>query len=269
MDGDGPSPAEAFPSMTSSFFRLPPARALLASLAAAVAAAACATSPEALEANDPFEPVNREIYEFNIAADRALLRPAARGYRAVTPQPARDGVHNFFVNLNQPVVFANLVLQGRFEESLETVGRFAMNTVFGLGGVFDVASAEDVPRHETDFGLTLARWGVGEGPYLMLPLLGPSNPRDGIGRIADRYPYPLNWNADFSDSVEAWSLRGLNAVEFRARHGDAFESFERTAIDPYVQFRSAYRQSRRSGLRRMQLENNGEDEDFEDLPDFD
>jgi phospholipid-binding lipoprotein MlaA len=253
-----PSPSRPFPRL----------RAVVAAGLAALAASACATSPEARDANDPFEPLNREIYDFNIAADRAVLKPASQGYRAVTNQPVRDGVRNFFTNLNQPVVFANLVLQGRFEESLETVGRFSVNTVFGLAGVFDVATMEEVPRHETDFGLTLARWGVGEGPYIMLPFLGPSNPRDGIGRIADRYPYPMNWNSDFSNSVEAWSLRGLNAVEFRDRHGDAFESFERSAIDPYVQVRSAYRQARRAGLRRMEL-NNGEDEDFENLPDFD
>lgn len=230
---------------------------------------ACATSPEAMESNDPFEPVNREIYQFNMTTDRVLIAPVADSYADIVPGPARTGVRNFFTNLNQPVVFANLVLQGEFERSLETVGRFGMNTVFGLGGIIDVASMEDVPDHQTDFGLTLASWGVGEGPYIMLPFLGPSNLRDGTGRFVDRYPYPMNWNEDFSSSVEAWSLRGLNALDARAAFGPAMESLDRSAIDPYVQIRSAYRQNRRAGVSRMREINKGEDEDYSDLPDFD
>lgn len=253
------------PSVTSLCKKL--RLALIAAVAATVSA--CATSPEAREANDPFEPLNREIYQFNMTTDRVILRPVANAYQAVTPQPARTGVRNFFTNLHQPVVFANLVLQGRFEDSIHTAGRFGVNTVFGLAGLIDVASMEDMPRHETDFGLTLASWGVGEGPYVMLPFMGPSNFRDAGGRFVDRYPHPYNWNSDFSSSVEAWSLRTLEVVDWRARYGDAFETLNRTAIDPYVQVRSGYRQARQAGLRSMTLSASDADEDYEDLPDFD
>ncbi|MCR9130498.1 MAG: VacJ family lipoprotein [Alphaproteobacteria bacterium] len=227
---------------------------------------ACATSPDALEAGDPFEPVNRAVFQFNDAADRAILGPAARTYAQVTPQPAQRGVRNVFNNLNRPVVLANTLLQGDFERSSDVLLSFITDTTFGIGGLFALAEANGVPQHNEDFGQTLAVWGLGDGPYLMLPLLGPSNLRDGAGRFVDRYPHPFNWNEDFSQSGEAWALRGLNGLRFRADAENAFATLDRTAIDPYVQMRSAYRQ-----LRAEQIRDRSGDDDaaFDDLPDFD
>lgn len=227
---------------------------------------ACATTPEAREAGDPFEPVNRAVFQFNDAADRAILGPAARTYTQVTPEPAQRGVRNVFNNLNRPVVLANTLLQGDLERSGDVFFSFLTDTTFGIGGLFALAEANGVPQHNEDFGQTLAVWGLGDGPYLMLPLLGPSNLRDGAGRFVDRYPHPFNWNEDFSQSGEAWALRGLNALRFRADAETAFATLDRTAIDPYIQMRSAYRQLRAEQIR----EGTGDDDDaFDDLPDFD
>lgn len=247
----------------NAFSRPGPVLAHLATAGLALALAACATSESAREANDPFEPANRAVYRFNTALDDAVIKPSAEVYVAMTPRPARTGVRNFMDNLNQPVVFANTVLQGKPRASVETFGRFAVNTIFGIGGLFDVASAAGVAEHREDFGQTLAVWGFGEGPYIMLPVFGPSNVRDGIGRLADRYPHPLQWNADYSSEEWAWAVRGLNGVDLRARSQDAISSLEAAAIDPYVQIRSAYRQAREQAIA------NGDEAAFEDLPDFD
>lgn len=235
----------------------------LACLASAALLAACASSESARQANDPLEPLNRAVFGFNTALDDAVLEPVAAAYTTVTPRPARDGVRNFMDNLNQPVVFANALLQAKPRASVETFGRFTVNTIFGIGGLFDVASAAGIARHNEDFGQTLAVWGVGEGVYLMLPVLGPSNLRDGTGRFVDRYPHPLNWNEEYGQSAEAWTLRGVNGVDPYARNQDALSRLEAAAIDPYVQIRSAYRQMREREIA------NGEDAEFDDLPDFD
>lgn len=235
---------------------------VFALLAAPVAG--CASTEAARQANDPFEPANRAVFAFNEALDDAAIGPVARVYADVTPRPAQTGVRNVMMNLNQPVVFANAVLQGDVHAAGDTLGRLFLNTVFGLGGVIDVASAEDVPLHTKDFGQTLAIWGAPAGPYLVLPVFGPSNVRDGAGRLIDRYPHPLNWNAEESMEGWAWSVRGLNGIDFRARADDALQSLDRAAIDPYVQVRSAWRQARDAQIR-------GEtpaEESFEDLPEF-
>lgn len=226
--------------------------------------AACSTTPERQAARDPFEPVNRAVFQFNDAADRAIVGPAARTYARVTPDPAQRGVRNVFNNLNRPVVLANTLLQGDLDRSSEVLISFLTDTTFGIGGLFALAEANGVPQHTEDFGQTLAVWGVGEGPYIMLPLLGPSNLRDGAGRFVDRYPHPFNWTEEFSSSEEAWALRGLNGLRFRADAETAFSTLDRTAIDPYVQMRSAYRQ-----LRSRQIHDGDGDGEFEDLPDFD
>lgn len=226
---------------------------------------ACATSPDAREANDPFEPVNRAVFGFNTAVDGALIEPAASAYTAVTPQPARTSVRNVFDNLNRPVVFANTVLQGEFTTAADVAASFALDTVFGLGGIIPLARMGGAEIHQADFGQTLGKWGVGEGPYLMLPILGPSSVRDGTGRFVDRYPHPFNWDDDFSSSGEAWALRGLNGLDQRARAQGAMDALDRTAIDPYVQLRSAWRQSRERAIRGEDASGGG----YDDLPDFD
>ena len=227
---------------------------------------ACASSPEAREAGDPFEPVNRAVFQFNDAADRAIVGPAARAYADVTPRPARRGVRNVFNNLNRPVVFVNTLLQGDPERASDVLISFITDTTFGLGGLLSLAEANGVAQHHEDFGQTLAVWGVEDGPYLMLPLIGPSNLRDGVGRFADRYPHPMNWNEEFSQSGEAWALRTLNGLRIRAEADSAFATLDRTAIDPYVQLRSAYRQMRAEQIRDAQDDDGTH---FDDLPDFD
>ena len=229
-------------------------------------AAACASTPEAREAGDPFEPVNRAVFQFNDAADRAIVGPAARTYGRVTPEPAQRGVRNVFNNLNRPVVFANTLLQGDLDRSSDVLISFITDTTFGLGGLFALAEANGVEQHNEDFGQTLAVWGVDEGPFIMLPLVGPSNLRDGAGRVVDRYPHPFNWNEDFAQSDEAWALRALNGLRLRADAETAFATLDRTAIDPYVQMRSAYRQMRADQIRNG---NGDDDAAFDDLPDFD
>ena len=244
--------------------RTPALAAYAAVILAAFSLTACASRELAQETGDPFEPTNRAIFAVNQTLDDAVVGPTARAYDAVTPDPVQTGVRNFMSNLNQPVVFANALLQGDVHAAGDTFGRFLMNTTIGLAGVFDVASHEGVPQHRRDFGQTLAVWGVEDGPYLVLPLIGPSNLRDATGRFVDRYPHPLNWNEEESGEAWAWGLRALNGTQTRADLDDAIDSLNRTAIDPYVQARSAWRQSRAAFI-----DSQGQtDESFEDLPDF-
>ncbi|MEE3327658.1 MAG: VacJ family lipoprotein [Myxococcota bacterium] len=142
--------------------------------------------PNPLERWDPLGPVNRRIYRFNAGFDRWVLLPVVEGYRFVVPTPARKAARNFFDNLDQVTVFANCVLQLDLPKGVTTLGRFIVNTTVGIGGLWDPASLIDVPSYTEDFGLTLGRYGVGEGPYLVLPLLGPSSLRAGTGLVADR-----------------------------------------------------------------------------------
>lgn len=223
---------------------------------------ACTTNPQSLEAHDPFEPLNREIYGFNTTMDEVFFEPASQAYVAVTPKMGRDMVGNVMTTLNQPVVFANTTLQGDFEGSLITLARFGMNATLGVAGLFDVASVAGLPERHEDFGQTMAVWGVESGPYLMLPVFGPSNLRDTTGRFADRYAHPLNWNEDYPSSSTKVGIRALNGINQRAELQDAIDSLDRTAIDPYVQLRTTYQQ------RRNMVITNGEDA-YADLPEFD
>jgi ABC-type transporter lipoprotein component MlaA len=146
----------------------------------------------AQDENDPLEPVNRAVFQFNRVLDGLILEPAALMYRMATPAFVRDGVQNFLANLRTPVVLANDLLQGEFGRAEKTLGRFMLNTILGVGGLIDVGGRVGMPeRHYEDFGQTLAVYGVGEGPYLMLPVLGPSNPRDAVGRVVDLLFDPL------------------------------------------------------------------------------
>lgn len=234
---------------------------VLAAGLVALALQACTTNPQSLEANDPFEPANRAVLDFNLAADRAVIGPAARAYRDTVPATGRKGVSNFLTNLNQPVVFANLVLQGRPGPALQTAGRFALNTVVGVGGLFDVAGQAEMPRHDTDFGLTLGHWGVEPGPYVVLPFLGPSSVRDATGRFVDRYPHPTWWLTSVRDGDAIWIVRAKTVLDVRVELEETFATLDRAAVDPYIQLRSIYRQTRARQLR--------SDDTYEDLPDFD
>jgi phospholipid-binding lipoprotein MlaA len=206
------------------------------------------------EPDDPLEPLNRGIFQFNRVLDGLLLEPAALMYRAATPQFFRTGVRNFLANLTAPVVLANDLLQGEFARAELTLGRFMMNTILGVGGVIDVGGKLGMPdRHYEDFGQTLAVYGVGSGPYLMLPLLGPSNGRDAIGRVVDIAFDPLSVVevAEFGlvSTEVALARRGAELLAFREANIEQIDELERSSIDLYAAVRTLYGQYRANEIR--------------------
>lgn len=202
----------------------------------------CASGPQANPA-DPLEPFNRSIYSFNEGLDRAVLKPVATAYQNVTPSPVRTGVTNFFENLSDAWSFVNNVLQAKPVEATNTLFRFTTNTFWGLGGIFDVASDLKIPKHREDFGQTLGTWGLASGPYVVLPLFGPSSVRDSAGLLVDRQGSLLSQ----TDSVAARnSLTGLNLVDTRANLLEAGNLLDQAALDKYAFIRDAYLQRRQS-----------------------
>ena len=235
---------------------------LSAVLTICVWAGACSTSPEAIEQNDPFEPLNREIFAFNHKLDDRVAMPAATFYKSAAPPVFREHLHYFLTNLHLPVTFANDVLQGHFERGGEAIGRFAVNTTLGLAGVFDVATDWEMPYHEEDFGQTMGWYGVGEGPYLMLPLAGPADPRDIAGGFVDGYLNPLGYiKWRHKNYYWSWPIRVLSLVDSRSQSIDSLREIQRSSIDLYATTRSLFRQSRNAEIR------NGEP-DVMGLPDF-
>lgn len=225
-------------------------RILGIALATSVVLTACATpttnDPEVraeLKAiNDPWEPFNRAVFELNRGLDRALLKPVAQAYRGVVPEFGRDMVKNFLDNLRSPVILANDILQGERDRAGETGSRLLANTTIGLGGVFNVT---DIAFHNEDFGQTLAVWGFGEGPYLVLPLLGPSPIRDTVGLVGDSLMDPVVWYARRHEQYAIpWVRYGARAIDTRSRNIETLDEIERGAIDFYATVRSLYRQRR-------------------------
>jgi len=211
--------------------------------------AGCATStPEAASINDPLEPANRCVFEFNQKFNKYVVLPIADIYIYHTPAPIRDGLHNFVSNLDLPVTFVNDALQGEFHRSAVALGRLALNTTAGLGGLLDVAVRAGLPAHTADFGQTLAVWGVGEGPFLVLPIIGPEPPRDLVGDTVDIAMDPLAWEPQsFSLGERIGTVIGLhiaNPFESHARNIYLRQEFEKDSLDPYATMRSAWRQSR-------------------------
>jgi phospholipid-binding lipoprotein MlaA len=201
----------------------------------------CATLPSGkADPSDRFERFNRSVYSFNRAIDHAVLRPVARTYVKITPAPARHSVSNFLSNLDYPVTIVNDFLQGKIHHGLSDVGRFGVNTVVGIGGLFDPASHWGLEKHNEDFGLTLARWGVRSGPYLMLPILGPSTVRDAPARVVDRYLTPTAYLNNTGLEVGLFFFR---AVDGRSRVLD-MDSLIDSAYDPYAFVRTAWLQRR-------------------------
>lgn len=224
-------------------------------LAAAGFLAACAsvpTDPIARaayeEANDPLEPLNRAVFAFNLKVDEYALEPMARAYRKALGQTARDGVRNFLHNLRSPIIVANDILQGEFERAAQTSWDFVMNTTIGFLGFADVTGGWE--PHEEDLGQTLAVWGAGEGPYLVLPFYGPSNVRDTAGLLGDRFLDPTTYALDPTEGANVLAARTVtDAVDTRARTLDEFNELKRTSFDFYVTVRSLYRQARRNQIR--------------------
>ncbi len=220
----------------------------LAVLSLAAALSGCATTDPTGQ-NDPYEQTNRQIFDFDHSVDHAVARPVAVFYNHVTPGFVRDGIHNFLSNLDSPVIFANDLLQGETTRGSETLGRAVLNSTLGVGGVFDVAARMGIPGHGEDFGQTLAVWGADEGPYLVLPLAGPSTPRDvvGIGGDVALDPFTyLKWN---NSTLFSMIRAGSEIVDLRARNVDNLDQIERTSVDLYATTRSLYRQHRNAEIR--------------------
>lgn len=192
---------------------------------------------------DPFETFNRGVYTFNDTVDRMVLKPVAQGYRAVFPQFVRTGVRNFFSNLDDITVFINGVLQFKLPQAFSDAGRFVLNSTVGLAGLFDVATHLGLEKHNEDFGQTLGYWGIGSGPYLVLPFLGPSSIRDGIGRVADYYT-DVVWRID--DKTVRYVLVGTRIVSTREQLLDTEKVLDAAALDRYAFIRDAYLQRRRN-----------------------
>ena len=190
---------------------------------------------------DPLEPLNRGIYTFNDGLDTVLVKPLAEVYKGVIPPVARTGVSNVFANMYDVVVALNNLLQGKFSTALSDTGRVLLNTTAGLFGLFDVASSAGLEKHDEDLGQTLGYWGIGDGPYLVLPLLGPSTLRDAIGRFVDVYTNPGSYIKPTSDRNAIW---GLNIVSRRSELLDASRLLGVAAIDDYAFVRDAYLQRR-------------------------
>lgn len=219
----------------------------------------CATGPNANPA-DPFEPFNRGMFGFNEGVDRAILKPVSTVYRDITPSPIRTGITNFFGNIGDVWALVNNILQGKPKESVETLARISFNTVFGFGGVLDIATDMRLEKHSEDFGQTLGYWGMGSGPYLVLPLLGPSNFRDGIGTAVDA-------NTDLVNRTDRVTVRNslatLRVVNTRANYLNAGDVLDQAALDKYSFTRDLYLQRRENLIRD---DNGPEKEERYDLP---
>jgi phospholipid-binding lipoprotein MlaA len=206
--------------------------------------AGCATGPNANPA-DPLEPFNRGVAGFNEGVDNALIKPVATAYRNVTPSPVRTGVNNFFNNLEDMWSTANAIFQLRPQAAVENTMRVAVNTVFGLGGLLDIASEAGMERHQEDFGKTLGRWGAGSGPYVVLPFFGPSTLRDTIAFPVDNYGSVVG---NINDIPARNSLTVLNLVDTRSNFLRAGALVDEAALDKYSFVRDAHLQRRAAGI---------------------
>ena len=191
---------------------------------------------------DPLERVNRAIYKFNDRFDRAILKPVAKGYDAITPDPVQHSIRSFFSNLLSPTVVVNDLLQAKFRQSAADTGRFLVNSTVGIVGLFDVAKHIGLKPHDEDFGQTLGVWGVGEGPYLVWPILGPKNLRDSFGWFGDFATNPVTY---VKDSTDQWGLWAVDLVDTRASLLGVSDVLQQAAgEDEYLFVREAYRQRR-------------------------
>ena len=214
----------------------------LALLSLSAMLAACAGQPitPSDPERDPWEAYNRKIHAFNMGLDRYVMRPVAKGYDVIMPDAPQRGVRNFFRNLSYPVDFLNLILQGKFGDSIQATTRFLINTTVGLGGFFDVATREGIPRYEEDFGQTLAVWGWDESRYLVMPFFGPYTLRDFLGRSFYGYFHPLSYLAREKNS---YSLIVIDLITLRAELLPFDQQIE-DASDPYILIRDVYLQNR-------------------------
>ncbi len=224
----------------------------------ALVSAGCATVPKDPAAlaefkanNDPIEPFNRKMFSFNLLVDRVLIKPIAKGYRWTFPENVRDALRGIVANLHEPLVLVNCVLQGRLGDAARTGDRFVVNSTIGIVGINDVATRWKVQKQIGDFGQTLWTWGCPEGPYLVIPVFGPRNTRDGVGEGADTFFDPLhNFRDDieYSSSISAFRIV-VGGIDQRERALDTLDEIQHESIDYYASLRSLYRQNRAAELR--------------------
>ncbi|MEN7528965.1 MULTISPECIES: VacJ family lipoprotein [unclassified Cupriavidus] len=213
---------------------------LIAASVAAFALAGCATGPQANPA-DPLEPFNRGVSTFNDNLDRYALKPVAEGYQNVVPSPVRTAVGNFFSNISDVYSAGNNLLQGKPTRAMEDTMRVAINSVLGIGGLIDIATPAGLPKYKEDFGQTLGVWGVPTGPYLVLPLFGPSSVRDASGMVVDRFMDPTFYISPWTASL---AVSGVRVVDGRAQLLGASNLIEAAALDKYSFLRDSYLQRR-------------------------
>ena len=239
-------------------------KALIFGLAGLVLAgcASAPPSPEALAANDPYEQTNRQMLDFNGKLDRYVVIPSVAVYFVLVPEAGRRGVHNFLGNLSLPTIFVNDMLQGEVTRGSQSAARFVINTGFGFGGFFDPARKMGIPAHGEDFGQTLAVWGVGEGPYLVLPFFGPSNPRDAAGLATDAVIDPTNFIHFKQHLWWAGAREYFTFLDLKGQTYQTIQGIQRSSVDYYASLRSLYRQLRESEIR------NGRPAPSQDLPEF-
>jgi phospholipid-binding lipoprotein MlaA len=237
--------------MQATFLKIPVA--MLISLALL----GCATNGDP---RDPLEPLNRSVYKFNDVVDKAVLKPVATGYKGAMPDPVRTAIGNFFSNLDDVLVLLNDLLQIKLDQAASDLSRLVWNTTIGIAGLIDVATPMDLPKHNEDFGQTLGYWGVGNGPYLVLPFLGPSTLRDTIGIAVDAHFDPV---PQHTPVPERNSAIAVHSVDTRARLLDTEEILDEAALDRYVFLRDAYLQRRRG----LVYDGNPPREKFEDNDD--
>lgn len=225
----GPSSGQSWPLLL-----------VLATLLLSVAG--CASLPPGAKPDprDRFERTNRAIYSFNVKVDHAILRPTARTYVRIVPRGARTAVSNFLSNLTYTTTIINDFLQGQFRNGASDTTRLVVNTLFGLGGLFDVATPSGLDRHSADFGQTLGKWGVHSGPYVMLPFLGPSTVRDSVGLLADEYTTP---RAYIKDPWVRWPIFTVDLIDHRANLLD-LDKYIDQSFDPYAFLRNTWLQRR-------------------------
>lgn len=250
------------PAATAPRRRTGPVR-LAATFLLGLALIGCAARPDPTDReavaefeqnNDPLEPLNRGLYFVNDGLDTLVLRPAAEAYRIFIPPELRTGARNVLGNLRSPVILINDILQGETQRAGTTLGRFVLNTTLGVGGVFDVATNFGLFGHGEDFGQTLAVWGVPEGPYLFLPVLGPSNPRDLLGTGVDAVSNPISYatGGELLDTLTTGRIV-VQALDTREGLIEPLDALRQGSLDPYAALRSAYRQRRAAEIRNPAL----------------
>ena len=233
---------------------------LLINLALLSIVTGCATQAN----KDPLEGINRGVYKFNDVTDKVILKPIATGYKAITPTPVRKGVNNFFNNLGSITTVLNDLLQFKFSHAFTDAGRFVINSTFGIAGLIDVASLDNIPQHKEDFGQTLGYWGAGNGAYLVLPILGPSSVRDTTGLVFDTFTTdPIQYVHRRGNIAASNWLRAAQLVDKRTELLDAKDLVDDASLDPYAFARDAYLQRRDSLIADGDLNKNPADDGFE------